>query len=113
MFRNRLNHIENEEELFEYFKKNAGYDEGMQCYVCAGLASDDTALLLKKLKKAWAEEKLADAIFVKARLKKELDETQAEVDRLEEEGVKVGDAHQAALIKMGELMTQIAEFDKE
>lgn len=113
MFRNRLNHIKDEKELFKYFKDHAGYSESMQCYVCAGLAADDTAVLLNKLKKAWKDEKLADAIFVKERLEKELDEAQAEVDRLEEEGVKFGIERQEALIKIGELVTQISELDKE
>lgn len=55
-FRPRLFHIENEEQLREYFNENAGYNFEMQIYQCAGVVSDDTAILWEKLFLEWRKD---------------------------------------------------------
>jgi hypothetical protein len=57
MFRNKLSHIKNEDELFKYFSKNAKYSYSEQNYMCAGITSDDTSVLFKKLRRAWIKDK--------------------------------------------------------
>lgn len=56
MFRSRLYHIENEKELFEYFKKHASYLEQYDTYTCAGVCANDTAELFQKLKEEWKQD---------------------------------------------------------
>ena len=61
MFRNKLSHIKPEGELFEWFSEHAGFDERVGVYVCAGLASSDTADLFQRLKIAWEDDVIEDA----------------------------------------------------
>lgn len=56
-FRPRLYSIPNERALWKYFEKNAGYLQNEQVYVVAGIYSDDTATLYKKLVAAWKEDR--------------------------------------------------------
>ena len=60
MFRNKLSHIDTEKQLFNYFCRNAGWQENCSAYYCAGLYASDTADLFKKLKKAWKEDRKND-----------------------------------------------------
>lgn len=55
-FRPRLYSIPNERALWKYFEKNAGYLQNEQIYTVAGIYSDDTATLYKKLLEAWKED---------------------------------------------------------
>jgi len=55
-FRPRLFSIPNERALWKYFEKNAAYLENEQIYIVAGIYSDDTATLYKKLIDAWKED---------------------------------------------------------
>jgi len=55
-FKPRLFSIPNEKELWKYFEKNARYLEDNEIYSVAGIYSDDTATLFKKLKNAWIED---------------------------------------------------------
>ncbi len=64
MFRNKLSHIKTEEELFEFFSSHAGYDEQVGIYRCAGLADSDTRNLFLKLKAAWEEDVVQDAVIL-------------------------------------------------
>ena len=56
-FRPRLYSIPNENALWKYFEKNAGYLQNEQIYTVAGIYSDDTATLYKKLLIAWKEDR--------------------------------------------------------
>jgi hypothetical protein len=56
LWRPRLFHIKDEEELRKYFEENARYNEQEDIYVCAGIVSDDTIKLYQKLKKAWKDD---------------------------------------------------------
>jgi hypothetical protein len=56
-FRPRLFSIPSERALWRYFEKNARYLENEQIYTIAGIYSDDTATLYKKLIDAWKEDR--------------------------------------------------------
>lgn len=70
IFRPRLYHFEDEDQLWKYFEKRAGYHEQTQCYMCAGLFADDTAELFEKLKAEWQEDRARHTTELAKRLLK-------------------------------------------
>ena len=57
MFRPRLFHLKDEEQLHDYFAEHARYDDRTETYSCAGCIGDSPRSLFLKLKKAWEEDK--------------------------------------------------------
>ena len=55
-FRPRLYHIKNEKKLWKYFEENAGYDESLKVYKCAGIGSSDTRDLWLRLVEEWKKD---------------------------------------------------------
>ena len=51
-YRSKLYHLKDEEALFDFFEKHAGYvSDGV--YYCAGIYANDTADLFEKLRQEW------------------------------------------------------------
>jgi hypothetical protein len=57
MFRSRLYHLKNEEELQTYFAEWARRDDKRDIYTCAGCISDTPRGLYLKLHKEWIKDK--------------------------------------------------------
>lgn len=57
MYRSRLFHIKNEEQLHAYFAEHARHDDRKETYNCAGCIADSPRALFLKLKKAWEDDK--------------------------------------------------------
>jgi len=55
-YRPRLFSIPNERALWRYFEKSAGYLENERVYTIAGIYSEDTSSLYRKLVEAWKED---------------------------------------------------------
>jgi hypothetical protein len=66
LYRPRLYNIKSKKALFAYFKKTAGYGDGV--YHCAGIVANNTAVLFRLLEEEWKKDIQTHKLEVKKRI---------------------------------------------